>query len=113
MSSEKTPQVILDQIASIDHMERGILSVTRQGPNGPYYNFQCWRDGRNVSEYVPAGQVQQVKENIEAHRHFQKLVGDYERILTEQSREERKAGVKKKRPTRRYPSPGKPKSKIS
>jgi hypothetical protein len=35
-------------------MERGTLSVIRQGPAGPYYNHQCYEEGRHVSRYVPS-----------------------------------------------------------
>jgi hypothetical protein len=51
-----------------------------------------------------------VEEHIAAHENFERLVGEYERLITEATRLERKAGVKKKRPLRTSPSPKKPKS---
>jgi hypothetical protein len=91
-------------------MERGKLSIIRQGPEGPYYNLQRREAGRNVTEYVPRDQVPLVEEHIAAHENFERLVGEYERLITEATRLERKAGVKKKRPLRTSPSPKKPKS---
>ena len=32
-----TPQFLLQQLAQIQHLERGKLCIIRQGPNGPYY----------------------------------------------------------------------------
>ena len=111
VSSKKSPSEILQQIASIDRMERGNLSIIRHGPNGPYYNLQRREAGRNLTEYVPPEQVPVVEENIAAHDHFQSLVREYETTLTEQTRQERKAGLKKKRPIPKSPSPAKPRSK--
>jgi len=106
-----TPSDILQQIATIERMERGKLSIIRQGPKGPYYNLQRREGARNITEYVPSEQIPELQENIEAHQRFQTLVGDYERLITEQTRQERKAGGKKKLRTRKSPSPKKPKSK--
>ena len=110
MKATPDPRDILRQIASIPHMERGKLSIMRQGPKGPYYNLQRWQDGHNITEYVPRDQVPVVEENLEAYRHFEQLVEDYSRLITEASRQQRKNGSKKKRPPRTSPSPGKKKS---
>ena len=58
MSTPSTPEDILKQIAHIHYLEKGKLCVLRQGPNGPYYNLQSWENGRNVSQYVPAVNVE-------------------------------------------------------
>ena len=57
MNAKITPQSLLQQIAQIQHMERGKLCVLREGPEGPYYNHQSWENGKNVSHYVPQDQV--------------------------------------------------------
>ncbi len=111
MNKKSNPRDILDQISAIERMERGKLSVIRQGPNGSYFNLQRREDGRNVTEYVAAEQVAQAQENIESHHRFQTLVHEYEGLITAQSRQERKTGGKKKRPTQTSVSPRKPKSK--
>jgi len=104
-------QSILQEIASIKRMERGKLSVTRQGPSGPYYNFQRWQDGRNFTEYVPTEQIAQVQQNIESYQRFEALMKQYADSLTEQTRLERNGGVKKKTSILKSLSPKKPKSK--
>ncbi len=111
MNLKSTPHDILEQIAAIERMERGKLSVIRQGPGGSYFNLQRREGGRNVSEYVPAEQVAQAQENIDAHNRFQSLVQEYENLITTQSRQDRKAGAKKKRPTQTSALPKKRKSK--
>lgn len=98
MNSKPTPESILQQIAQIQRMDQGAVSVIRQGPHGPYYNHQCYEDGRNVSRYVPAEQVPEVEEAIEGYRRFQELVKQYVRLQVEKTRAERKAGLKKKTP---------------
>jgi hypothetical protein len=105
-----TAQSLLQQIAAIERMERGTLCVLRQGPTGPYYNFQIREHGRHQSQYVPREQAPLLQENIAAYEHFQSLVDEYVRLVSERSREERLAGVKKKRRARKSSSPSKPKS---
>ena len=100
MNSNSTPQSILQELAHIQQMERGTLNVIRQGPNGPYYNHQCYEQGRNVSRYVPAEAVAEVKEAIQGHHRFQALAQEYVRLMVEKTRVERAAGRSNKR-TRR------------
>jgi hypothetical protein len=88
---------ILRQIASITAMEPGHLSVIREGPNGPYYNLQHRENGRNVTEYVPSGQVAEVERNIAAYQEFTGLVEAYAGRIVEETRRQRHAGLKKKR----------------
>ena len=60
MKQPQTAQTaqLLQQIARIQHMEPGKLCVLRQGPNGPYYNLQWREQGKALSRYVPADQVE-------------------------------------------------------
>ena len=98
MNTKSTPQSVLHDIAQIQHMERGTLSVIRQGPQGPYYNHQCYEEGRNVSRYVPSEQVGEIREAIQGYHCFQQLA----QLVVEKTRAEREAGLKKK--TRRQNS---------
>lgn len=100
MHTKPTPESILHDIAQIQHLERGTLSVIRHGPEGPYYNHQCYEKGRNVSRYVPLDQVPQIQEAIKGYHHFQQLVQEYVQIMVDKTRAERDAGVKKKTPPR-------------
>ena len=98
MNSKSTPQAILQQIAQIQRMDLGTVSVIRQGPQGPYYNHQCYENGRNVSRYVPVEQVPALEEAIEGYRRFQQLVKQYVQLQVQKTRAERQAGLKKKTP---------------
>jgi hypothetical protein len=105
MNSKLTPESILQQIAQIQRLDQGTVSVIRQGPQGPYYNHQCYEKGRNVSRYVSAQQVPELEEAIEGYRRFQELVKQYVQIKVEKTRSEREAGFKKKTPRPKSSSP--------
>lgn len=110
MNTKLNPEFILQQITQIQRMDQGTVSVMRQGPHGPYYNHQCYENGRNVSRYVPAEQVPELQEAIEGYRRFQELVKQYVQLRVEQTRSERQAGLKKKTP---LPKSSWPKTKKS
>src|SRR5262245_17987371 len=110
MSTKLTPESILQDIAQIQRMDRGSVSVIRQGPEGAYYNHQCYEKGRNVSRYVPGEQVGELKEAIEGYRRFQQLIEQYVQLMVERTRADRQAGSKKK-PT--LPSSSWPKTRKS
>src|SRR5260370_38856298 len=74
MNTKATPESILQQITQIQRMDRGTVSILRQGPQGPYYNHQCYEDGRNVSRYVPADQEPVLKTASETFLRFNKLL---------------------------------------
>jgi len=99
MNAKSTPQSVLHELAQIQRLERGTLSVIRQGPEGPYYNHQCYEEGRNVSRYVPSDQVGELKAAIDDYRRFQQLVQQYVQLMVEKTRAQREAGLKKKDPT--------------
>ena len=42
-------------------MERGKLSVMREGPEGTYYKHQAWENGKNLSRYVSSDQAAAVQ----------------------------------------------------
>jgi hypothetical protein len=98
MNAPITPQSLLQQIAQIQHMERGKLCVLREGPPGPYYNHQTWENGRNVSRYVPQDQVPALQQAIAGYERFQNLTDQYAQIIIQQTRADLAAGLKKKTP---------------
>jgi hypothetical protein len=100
-------------MASITRMERGHISVIRTGPDGqPYHNLQHRENGRNVTEYIPRDELPAVQEHVAAYERFKELVEQHLDEVCTLSRQERKAGVKKKLPIpRSSPSPRKRKSK--
>ena len=105
MKTQTTPESILQALAQIQRLDRGSVSVLRQGPNGPYYNHQCYENGRNVSRYVPADQVAELQAALADYQRFQQLVQQYVELLVQQTRAQRQAGSKKKtlRPTSFWP----------
>lgn len=111
--SPSDPQELLQQIAGIQRMIPGKLCVIKEGPKGPYYSCQSWEDGRNLTQYVRADQVEAYREAIAGYERFQQLTGQYARQVIEQTRQELKPGSKKKQTTRlrrKSASPRKPKS---
>jgi len=100
MNDQKSPQVLLQQMAQIQRMERGKLCVIRQGADGPFYNHQTWENGKNTSRYVPRDQVDALEQALAGYQSFESLSKEYVRLLVEKTRAERAAGFKKKRPRR-------------
>jgi hypothetical protein len=98
MDSQPTPQSILQDIAQIQQLERGTVSIIRQGPQGPYHNHQCYEKGRNVSRYVPLEQVADLKAAIDGYHQVQEMMAQYVQLMVDKTRAEREAGAKKKFP---------------
>jgi hypothetical protein len=98
MKTPITPESVLQDLAQIQRLDRGSVSVLRQGPSGPYYNHQCYENGRNVSRYVPAEQVEELQAAIADYQRFQQLVQQYVELLVQRTRAQRQAGSKKKTP---------------
>lgn len=90
------PAQLLKQIVQIQRMERGKLTVMRQGPEGPYYKLQSWEHGRNFSRYVSRDQAQAVEQALEGYRHFRELSEQYAQAIIDQTRAELAAQSKKK-----------------
>jgi len=86
---------LLQQAAQIPHLERGKLSILREGPTGPFYNHQCRENGKNVSRYVPRDQVPAVQEAIDGYAQFQKLIEQYVDEVVAKTRTEIAAHSKK------------------
>jgi hypothetical protein len=96
---------LLQQIARIQHMEPGKLCVLRQGPNGAYYNLQWREQGKALSRYVPADQVEALAQHTANYQTFQSLVDQYAQLIIERTRAERGAGFKKKTSVPKSSSP--------
>jgi len=105
MNAKPTPQSLLNEIAQIQRLDHGTVSVLRQGPQGPYYNHQCYEQGRNTSRYVPAAQVPELQAAIDGYHRVQELMAQYVQLLVEKTRAERTAGAKKKTPRPKSSSP--------
>lgn len=77
-----TRESLLEQISSIRLMRRGTLSeqyFTRTSPDGrairlgPYFKFQIWQDGRNLTRRVDASEAAVLREDIGNYHHFEQL----------------------------------------
>ena len=52
---------LLEQIAQIQSMERGKLSVIKESASGPFYKLQARENGKNLTRYIPREQVPAVQ----------------------------------------------------
>jgi hypothetical protein len=91
------PTLLLNQMAQIQRMERGKLTVMRQGPDGPYYKLQVWENGKNLSRYVERDQAAAVQEAIDGYQQFQALTGEYAQGVIDRTRAELAGHAKKKK----------------
>jgi hypothetical protein len=89
------PAHLLGQIAQIQQMERGKLSIIREGPEGPYYKLQAWEDGKNLSRYVPHQQIDAVQKALDGYQQFKELTDQYAQQVIERTRQELAADPKK------------------
>jgi hypothetical protein len=99
------------QAAQIPHLERGKLSIIRQGPKGPYYNHQFPQDGKYVTRYVPRDQAPAVQRAIDGYKEFNRLIESYVDDMVLKTRTEIAAGAKKNKRCR--PSSSWPKTRKS
>lgn len=105
MNTPNVPQALLQQIAEIPTMERGKLSIIREGPTGPFYKIQARAHGKNVTRYVPREQVPATEEAIAGYQKFQALTEQYAELKIQETRAALAAGLKKKPRPRRSSSP--------
>jgi hypothetical protein len=87
----------LEKIAQIQRMERGKLTVMREGPEGTHYKLQSWEKGKNRSRYVSRDQAPAVEQAIAGYRQFQELTEQYAQAVIDQTRAELAAHSKKKK----------------
>jgi hypothetical protein len=85
-------------------MERGKLSVMREGPAGTHFKHQVWENGKNLSRHVPQDQAPAFEEAIQGYHKFQQLTEQYAQQVIDQTRAELAANSKKKTRHRRSPS---------
>lgn len=97
MNTKSDPKMLLQQAAQIPHLERGKLSIIREGSTGPFYNHQCRQGGKNVSRYIPRDQAPSVQEAIDGYTKFQALIEQYVDQVVDQTRGEIAADSKKKK----------------
>ena len=92
-----SPAQLVEQIAQIQRMERGKLSVMRQGPDRTHFKLQVWENGNNYSRHVSEDQAAAVQEAIDGYHRFQNLTERYAQQVIDKTRAELAAGSKKKK----------------
>lgn len=94
----KRQDPIIGEMRKIETMETGKLCLMRTSATGrEYYNLQSWTDGRNVSRYVPAEELEETRKAVTNHERFMALVEEYvERVVkkTRASRDGRRKNAK-------------------
>lgn len=91
------PTQLCQQIAQIHRMERGKLSVMRQGPERTHYKLQVWENGKNLSRHVSNEQAPAVQQAIDGYQRFQDLTEQYAQQVIDKTRAELAAHSKKKK----------------
>ena len=105
-SPHQRREKILAEMAQIERMERGKLTAeyrerAREGQTvvlGPYYKYQCWQDGRNVSRRVPAEEAEALQEAVDGYHHFRDLADEYAELTIQITRERTDRSRAKKKP---------------
>jgi hypothetical protein len=122
-------RALLDEMAAIPTMERGKLTAeyrtgsAKDGSGaqrlGPYYKYQVWEDGRNVTRRIPAEQAGLLEADIANYNHFQELSARVAEIVIRRTRalreESGQAGhtAAKKNSTRKRAAKGSAKPRTS
>lgn len=92
---------ILEKMGSIRFMRRGTineqyLQVKQKGNQpllrGPYYVLSRNEEGRTKSQRLKKNEVEQVRQDVEAYREFQKLSKEYVDVTEALALQERSAG---------------------
>ena len=86
-------KVLLEQIAEITTMQPGTMAEEwRERPDpsgegivrhGPYYKYQVWQDGRNISRRVPVSEAAQLREDIDNAQRYKQLTDELAQLNIE------------------------------
>lgn len=114
---EKRRRVILREMGGIRSMRRGsvneqFLKVPHKGKKepvirGPYYVFSRFEKGKGTKSYrlTSPEDVDQARDDVEAHKRFRELCREYEELTEELGRVERALGERSpEKKLRRSPS---------
>jgi len=105
MKEQKRRRQILQEIAAIETMEKGRLTEEYRervvnGKNrrlGPYFKYQRWEDGRNLSRRVPVPEVPGLREAVENYHRFEALSQEYADLTIAMTRQSGQDSKKKPR----------------
>jgi len=100
MNYREEREQILKQMAQIDSMARGSIKAEyretkrKDGEKvqlGPYYKYQRWENGRNVTRRVPTEEAEQLKNAVDGYHRFLELADEFVAITVEMTKESGKA----------------------
>lgn len=94
MDIQNRRQQILVEMAQIDAMEKGRLTEEYRDSYkdgtparlGPYYKYQRWENGGNVSRRIPAAQAEELREAVDGYHRFKALAEEYAELTVEATR---------------------------
>jgi hypothetical protein len=110
MTTQQRRQQILEEMNSINRMERGKLCTQHSSPGAvPFHKLQCWHQGKNLTRYVPAHEVEPLQEALAGHQRFQQLAQEFVDLTVASTRQEREANRKKNSRKSKPNGTGKPK----
>ena len=96
MNYQEKREQILKQMAQVDSMVKGSIvaeyreTTKKSGEKtqlGPYYKYQRWENGRNLTRRVPAEKAEQVKEAVDGYHRFLELAEEFIKITIEMTQE--------------------------
>ncbi len=104
MKHQKRRQQILQEMAAIERMEKGQLTEEyrdsfKQGRTqrlGPYYKYQRWEQGRNLSRRVPQTEAPSLRMAIEGYHRYEALAKEYAELTIQMTRQAAPTDAKKK-----------------
>lgn len=105
MDRQNRRQQILVEMAQLDTMEKGRLTEEyresyKDGKPvklGPYYKYQRWENGKNISRRIPVVQVEELRQAVDNYHHFKALAEEYAELTVETTRTT-SADLSKKKP---------------
>jgi hypothetical protein len=97
---------ILEQMAALDTMEEGSLKTEYRTSHaggeahqvGPYFKHQVWREGRNVSQRIPADQAPALDTAIAHRQQFEHLAAQFTQLTITHTRQHPSPPSQKKKP---------------
>ncbi len=93
MKKTRKIQRLLEEMASIERMERGKICAMA---GRSYYNHQTWQDGKNVVRYVRPEEVAELQKAIEGYNQFRQLAEEYADQIIRLTRLQRASSQKTK-----------------
>ena len=102
-AAEIARQSALAELAELTSIEFGTISEFHRVKSasdgnsvvrrGPYFKHQCWENGRNRSTYIPADQVESLRQDLENGKRFEQITSELAAAAIQQSRASRAAAT--------------------